>query len=345
MNYRYPGPQSFGEKDESLFFGRRKETKALLDLILVQSLVVLFAKSGMGKTSLLQAGIIPKLRFTEYDPIVIRLNDPKVSLENQVLRRLTPNVSPNSTLWSEIVHYNQISNGTPLLIFDQFEEIFTLYSEGQREKFVSQLADVINGTLPESIRKQIGNKITKEHVVPSEIAILEQLPKVKIVLSIRSDLLHFLHLLSPEIPSILRNRFELLGLQPDQAREAIINPAKQTQASGDFASQPFALTSKALDQIINHLSQRKHSDYFESSQRVQIESFQLQLLCEYIERKVISEYPKVATSLILLTSHFFGGNEGIEEVLSRFYSNTLENITDLSQLSKAQRLLEDHLIK
>ncbi len=75
MNYRYPGPQSFTEEDEQLFFGRNRETKALYDLIMVQPLVVLFAKSGMGKTSLLQAGIIPRLRFTEYDPLIFRLND------------------------------------------------------------------------------------------------------------------------------------------------------------------------------------------------------------------------------------------------------------------------------
>ncbi len=60
MNYRYPGPQSFTEEDEQLFYGRNRETKALYDLIMVQPLVVLFAKSGMGKTSLLQAGIIPR---------------------------------------------------------------------------------------------------------------------------------------------------------------------------------------------------------------------------------------------------------------------------------------------
>ena len=219
MNYRYPGPQSFTEEDEGLFFGRKRETKALYDLILVQPLVVLFAKSGMGKTSLLQAGIIPRLRFTEYDPLVLRLNDASIPPEQQALRKMAPSQSiegvtpshtlnmPAPTLWTEILRHNRAHNGTPLLIFDQFEEIFTLYSDEQRAAFVRQLADVINGTLPDVLRQRIREGMAAGTLDTAAVAELERVPRVKIVLSIRSDLLHYLHLLSPEIPSILRNRW------------------------------------------------------------------------------------------------------------------------------------------
>jgi hypothetical protein len=355
MNYRYPGPQSFTEADEGLFFGRKRETKALYDLIMVQPLVVLFAKSGMGKTSLLQAGIIPRLRFTEYDPVILRLNDVQIPLEQQALRKITTDVPieavtsshrlniPEPSLWTEIIRYNNEHKGTPLLIFDQFEEIFTLYSDEQRAAFVRQLSDVINGTLPETLRQRIREGMAAGTLDTAAVAALEQTPRVKIVLSIRSDLLHYLHLLSPEIPSILRNRFELLGLRPEQAEEAIVNPASQAQEAGDYMSQPFAYTAEAVAQMLSYLSRRQQSLFSVNRQEPEIESFQLQLLCEYIERKVIAESHSL-TSLTLSPS-FYGGEPGIEQILSQFYTNTLAAIPDARQREKARRLLEDHLMK
>ena len=346
MNYRYPGPQSFTEEDEQLFFGRNRETKVLYDLIMVQPLVVLFAKSGMGKTSLLQAGIIPRLRFTEYDPVMLRLNDIAVAPELQVLRKMALNAASDTTLWTEIIHYNSEYKGTPLLIFDQFEEVFTLYSDEQRAAFVRQLADVINGTLPESIRQRIREGLDAGTLDTAAVAELERKPRVKIVLSIRSDLLHYLHLLSPEIPSILRNRFELLGLRPEQAEEAIVKPAAQAQEAGDYASPTFQYTPEALAQILSYLSRRQQSLLSTTRQEPEIESFQLQLLCEYIERKVIAERATFSTPhAALVTPDFYGSEPGIEQILSQFYSNTLAAIPDTRQREKARRLLEDHLMK
>lgn len=62
--YRYPGSHPFRdtELDRQLFFGRDQEREALKHLILSERLVVLFAKSGMGKTSLLNAGVFSGLR-------------------------------------------------------------------------------------------------------------------------------------------------------------------------------------------------------------------------------------------------------------------------------------------
>ncbi len=346
MNYRYPGPQSFTEEDEQLFYGRKRETKALYDLIMVQPLVVLFAKSGMGKTSLLQAGIIPRLRFTEYDPVMLRLNDVQIPPEQQALRKIALDAAPDATLWTEIIRYNREQNGTPLLILDQFEEIFTLYSDDQRAAFVRQLADVINGTLPEALRQRIREGLAAGTLDTAAVAALEQTPHVKIVLSIRSDLLHYLHLLSPEIPSILRNRFELLGLRPKQAEEAIIHPAAQAQEAGDYASPPFGYAAEAVKQILSYLSRRQQSLFSANRQEPEIESFQLQLLCEYIERKVIAEREKfIVPSSSFIVPEFYGGEPGIEQILSQFYTLTLAAIPNAHQREKTRRLLEDHLVK
>ncbi|MCB0574552.1 MAG: hypothetical protein KDC61_08295, partial [Saprospiraceae bacterium] len=80
---RYLGVQPFKTSDQDLFFGRNEDIENLHDFILLEKLVVLFGKSGYGKSSLLNAGIMPRLlderqppafrfrpievRFTDYD--------------------------------------------------------------------------------------------------------------------------------------------------------------------------------------------------------------------------------------------------------------------------------------
>jgi hypothetical protein len=64
---RYPGAQPFSDThvDPLRFFGREEDTRALLHQLLGEDLLVLFAKPGLGKMSLLQASLFPRLREDE----------------------------------------------------------------------------------------------------------------------------------------------------------------------------------------------------------------------------------------------------------------------------------------
>lgn len=59
---RYPGVHAFGEADAPLFYGRQAAADQLLLRVLSVRLLLQFAPSGVGKTSLLQAGLFPELR-------------------------------------------------------------------------------------------------------------------------------------------------------------------------------------------------------------------------------------------------------------------------------------------
>jgi tetratricopeptide (TPR) repeat protein len=61
----YVGPQPFDRKDARLFFGREAEVRMLLSYIVANRVVLLYAPSGAGKTSLLNAGVIPLLEHDE----------------------------------------------------------------------------------------------------------------------------------------------------------------------------------------------------------------------------------------------------------------------------------------
>jgi hypothetical protein len=69
---RYPGPRSFESSEQTIFRGRTKEIKDLIDLIRLEQVVVLFSQSGLGKSSLLNAGVGPALPAFSFQPVRVR---------------------------------------------------------------------------------------------------------------------------------------------------------------------------------------------------------------------------------------------------------------------------------
>ena len=141
----YPGLLSFGERESSFFFGRRNETDRLLRLVRRDVVTVLFGGSGLGKTSLIHAGLFPKLRENQLLPVSIRIDyspgalHPVAQVKAAVLSSVTsaggeiehPGMDWNEAgLW-ELFHRTVFWSPTnrllqPVLVFDQFEELFTL---------------------------------------------------------------------------------------------------------------------------------------------------------------------------------------------------------------------------
>jgi hypothetical protein len=57
----YVGPRPFTDEDQRIFFGRNREAEQLLSLVLAHPASLLYSPSGAGKTSLIQAKLIPLL--------------------------------------------------------------------------------------------------------------------------------------------------------------------------------------------------------------------------------------------------------------------------------------------
>jgi len=62
----YVGPQPFRQEDQAFFFGRDREANEAVSLIIAHRVLVLYAESGAGKTSLINAGILPRLVKEEF---------------------------------------------------------------------------------------------------------------------------------------------------------------------------------------------------------------------------------------------------------------------------------------
>lgn len=286
-NPRYPGPKPFQAQEHALFFGRDKEVGDLYRLVGTNKIVVLFGKSGYGKSSLLQAGLMPQLVDSQWLVVQIRfgLYDKRqnLSLCDLLKKQLDHNEKLKHTeegrflssdsLWHEFKKRHDETKTKTVLIFDQFEEFFS-YPVEQQEAFQREIADVLYTAMPQSVVDAYENDTFERQ------SYLATPMDVRALFAIRADRLSLLHSLKNHLPAILYARYELKGLKPEQAREAIEKPAAEIK--GEFDSPPFAYEPEALDCMTEQLSKSKVTTLTEP----QVEAVQLQIICQYIENKI-----------------------------------------------------------
>lgn len=333
---RYPGVKPFETAERDLFFGRARDIEDLLDLVWLEKLVVLFGKSGYGKSSLINAGLLPEIE-REAISIVVRFG---AYVEGQTLARLdnlrdrindaVPN-NPDAvflddlnlpeSLWLLVKRKQSPKQRCFVLIFDQFEEFFT-YPKSVQQAFKEQLAELLYTEVPQAARDRTDSLSAEQQ------AFIATPFDAKVLFAIRSDRMSLLDSMKDKLPSILQKRYELRGLSEVQAREAIERPA---QREGHFASPTFAYSPEALRAMTQKLAETK------SAQRSGIETFQLQILCEYLEDKVIKgEIPNNRIE----PQHFA---DNIDEVFEGYYQRFLDRL-DPSGRQAAQLLIEEGLV-
>nr|WP_316779815.1 hypothetical protein [Streptomyces sasae] len=123
----YRGLARFEPGDADLFFGRDELTDRLLELTRSRRFSAVFGPSGSGKSSLLRAGLIPRLR-----------NSDLATPQPAALRVLTPGEHPLRTHEQRLTAKD--GDGDTWLIVDQFEELFTLCQDpNERDRFIDQL--------------------------------------------------------------------------------------------------------------------------------------------------------------------------------------------------------------
>jgi hypothetical protein len=338
---RYPGLKPFERSQSAVFHGRRDDVQRLSNLVLRERLVVLFAKSGIGKTSLLQAGCAPELERQDFVPVFLRsekTNQPLLQTVAAVLPK-NPQVSgrdttderphERQTLWEQMKRLEFDLNGlpaTPVLVFDQFEEVFTLsHSDLSRAQFLNELADLANETMPTALRSELLRRFQAGEINVETMQWWERQPDLRIVLSIRSDFLNLIDGMSARIPGILRNRYQLQPLDREKARTAIVSPA---QAEGAYASSMFGYTELALEEMIDFLagqdSVAKGQGADEAlllKKKDEIEAVNLQIVCQDVEERMI-DYQKPAGFEV--TPDFYGHRDGLRVSIRNFYDNQLQ---------------------
>lgn len=344
---RYPGAQPFADDPLSrkLFFGRRKESLALRHQVLANRLTVLFARSGLGKTSLINAGISQNLREEGFLPLTVRVNDreqgPLASIYRGIAdccREQGIEYVPGNTesLWLFFKTAEFWVNDallTPVLVLDQFEEIFTLQTDAQRNAFVDQFSFLVRGVRPDA------GDAAPQAAASGAPPISDTPPAIRILIGIREDFLANLDDLSDRIPEILNERFRLLPLDRVQAGEALTEPALLEDPS--LASKPFHIDPDCQRAVLDFLEQRGPSPFRAAASS--IEPFQLQLICQHIEE--IARLAQVAAGGQETTVSLaqIGGEKKLRNILKTFYQTQLLAVP-WRQRSGVRRLCSELLI-
>ncbi len=238
------GLVSFTEETRAYFHGREDEVAELGRRVQRKLLTVLFGQSGLGKTSILQAGLVPRLRPEGFCPVYVRLDyDPHSPPPSEQIKRAVFRATEaagtwtrsgtavaGETLWEFLHHRDDVLRDaagrtlTPILIFDQFEEIFTLAQSddaGRRraQEFIQDLADLVENRPPAALEARIDRDETDAAQFDFARA------DYRILISLREDYLAHLEGLKDRMPSVTQNRMRLARMTGAQALAAVRQPA------------------------------------------------------------------------------------------------------------------------
>jgi tetratricopeptide (TPR) repeat protein len=314
----WPGLLPFTEDARMFFHGREAETDDLFRLIEREPLTVLFGQSGLGKSSLLNAGVFPSLRRAGYLPVYLRLSLDATAPEliEQVWHALicecvehevsaTP-PHPDDGFW-QYLHRPSTKflnpHGRPVvsvLVFDQFEEIFTLGRQTPEQTartrvLLQQLGELIENRLPPALESEL----TEHPELMDQYDLLRQ--NIKIVFTFREDYLADFEGLKTLIRPIMQNRMRLEPMRGDRAAEAI------RQAGAGRLSAPVAAR---IVRFVGGVA----IDGAGKLEEISVEPALLSLVCrELNEQRIARGQTEISADLIQ--------GENTQQIIAQFYSH------------------------
>ena len=336
----WPGLYPFDEADREYFHGRAAESGELLRLVRSEPLAVLFGRSGLGKTSLLKAGLFPLLRREDCLPVYVRLDhaDGAPPLREQIYRELqaacdahgvqAAKTERDENLWSffhrrDAEFWSDRNRPvTAVIVFDQFEEIFTLVQESKEARsrladFLAELGDLVENRPPGAVRAALEADPAAARRFDFKRA------SVKLVLSFREDFLAEMEGLKERMPSLMYNRFRLAPMSGAQAYEVI------TGAGGRLVDDDVARRIIRLVWKNEPSPPVDPADFF----TIEIDPALLSVVCRELNRKrQQAQPPRDHITLDLL--------EGADrEILYGFYESVMAGLDP-----RVRAFVEDELI-
>jgi hypothetical protein len=338
----YVGPRPFGRsrEDRERFFGRKQETEEIVTLIFSHQLVLIYAQSGAGKTSILNAAVTLELEKNGVEVLPLTrvgfsatsaIDVDKSSYYNNDLNfyifntlcsikpKIDPKLLANKSLLTFLNEYfpPKLSDKKPspqVIIFDQFEELFNLFPERWHEQqvvFFNQVAEA-----------------------------LDKNPLLRIVFVIREDYLGKLDPFAWILPEKLRPRFRLERLRKGAALSAIKGPLENIK---------FQFDELQAEKIVDDLLKMRIETITGKIREVKgefVEPIQLQVVCQRLWREKLS-LSNTSTPL----SNTLSPNDiellaDVDAALSDFYVNTIHEAAKQCRIYEGdlRRWFEDKLI-
>jgi YVTN family beta-propeller protein len=282
MRGPFIGPQAFSTTESDLFFGRDDEANMIISLISAHKISLVCAQSGVGKTSIINAKVIPELKKNGFEVLpVARVgistfydvhNSGDSSNDSNTLNpyifnamcsmksSIDPNLLAKKSFSNFLYHYfpNKIDNNDEIipqvLVLDQLEELFSFHPEWQKQRhdFFNQVTQASNNN-----------------------------SSLRIVFIIKEDYLAALDPFVDDLPEKLRARFRFEPLRNEAALEAILGPLERIRDRTGFGS-PEELEIEAIN-LVKDLKRISVEDSTGVTRQVQgefIEPIHLQVICQ-----------------------------------------------------------------
>ncbi|HUI58370.1 MAG TPA: hypothetical protein VLY04_25530 [Bryobacteraceae bacterium] len=300
----YPGIEPYSYADRNIFFGREAEVRELIRMVVIYRGVLLYSNSGNGKSSLINAGLIPLAISEGYQPQRIRVQ-PRKGQEIVVERlteitgagkRLLPSVffsdetTERVTLSAEVflnVLREKATDHHPLLVFDQFEEWVTLFEVGSAGQTTEQVR-----TAQENIGEVIVT-LLRDTSLP-----------VKVLISLREDYLAKLTPLFKQYPSLPDQYLRLASLQGGQIRRVIRQP---------FEAYPERYQPEIEPPLTDEIQQQ----FLSRSAAGDIRLTEVQIVCGSLFESGVST-DKLA--------EFFERQGGVQGILEQYLESALQSL-------------------
>lgn len=345
----WPGLFPYSEDAHAFFNGRERETLDLLRLVRRENCCLLYGQSGLGKSSLLRAGLFPRLREEGFLPVYLRLDfrNPDLPLRDQVWALLGDALrgaridarQPESdeSLW-EYFHAQDVEFWdpdnrmiTPVLVLDQFEELVqaseVLSMRPLLAVFLSELGDLVEGRVPAAVTA----RLEQDPDAVSEIDFNAR--RFRVVIGFREDFLADLddQLNAQQINVQSRLRVAKMGeeqalaavlktggrlVDPEVARRIVgfvSGAARSTQA------RVIEIEPALLSVVCFELNNRRLAERADQISAHLLEGAQEQIIEEFYQRSLADQPVEVSVFIEreLLTESGYRDSCAVEDAVSR----------------------------
>jgi len=311
----YKGLQPYTEEDRDYFFGREEDQETISANLISSPLTILYGASGVGKTSVLLAGVAPFLRaLPNVIVIVFRAWQDRTflsTLKTEIARAVSESnkqsfaVDPNIPLDDFLAQAANITGGMLTVIFDQFEEYFLYHPQTEIDSdFDIEFARAVN-------REEIN---------------------AHFLLTIREDRLSYLDRFQGRIPNLFGNYLRLDHLDRDAAIRAIRMPLEQYNKLNITLDSHITIEDALVDELVDQVragrvsigqeGQGKLRGELEKFQHIRIETPFLQMVLT----RLWDEEIKVNSRKLRLST--FERLGGAEQIVRTHLDNVITKLSD-----------------
>lgn len=329
----YVGPAAFTRERHRLFKGREHETYDLGALLAARRLVLFYAQSGAGKTSLINAGLIPLLEKKRGFEVL-----PVARPSGTAPHGIPPT---NIFVYNLMVHIDKSGRATQCcadlnltdFLLDLGQQDGHYVYLGDDEEILSAEFDEVPGAQPGGIRRRAliidqfeelftahpGEYEARAEFFAQLTEAMEDDPYLYVLISMRADYVHHLTRYVHLLPDGLRSRYYMPRLRYDAALRAVREPAQEKHR--DFAPG-------VAEELVAHLRRERSQDPTGGDEQwtygETVEPVQLQVVCYQLWESLTNSVDTITRAdLIHLAHNVLAQEEDDADPLATFVDSAL----------------------